>query len=261
MIQWASMANDGARQFFRISCPCGAALRLDVLTANRRQRCPSCNLSLSFVVTMDGRSKSPRVSIVVAPEAMNLEGESLAVMSRSEEPAAPEPEPAPPPRQRGKTVKGVLGTCSCGTSFPVDDEELTSIQACPNCGVEYHVVVKIERGTRTRTAILVPVKTTNVRRPSISPRVLVPPPPTRSVKRTQLPAKGRTRVAVPKAPPVIPPGAQRVDCSCGEPLAVRKKDVLRGMACPSCGRALKFQEVPNPQTLSPVIRIRPESKD
>jgi predicted nucleic acid-binding Zn-ribbon protein len=153
----------------------------------------------------------------------------------------------------------VLGTCICGTSFPVDDEELTSIQACPNCGVEYHVVVKMERGTRERSAILVPVKTVTVRRPSIAPRPM-PPPSTRSGKRTVLPAKGKTRVSVPKAPPVIPPGAQRVDCDCGEPLVVRKKDVVRGMACPACGRILKFQEVPNPQTLVPVIRIRPDPK-
>jgi hypothetical protein len=258
------MANEGQRAFHKVSCLCGAALRVDPLSPERRLRCPACGNSLDFIVTLDGKSKRPRVSIVVRAEAMIPEGESLATLADHGD----EPAPAPPPRaatsvpraRTGKTGMGVLGTCICGMSFPVDSEELTSIQTCPQCQTEYHCVVKIERGTHERTAILVPVKTAPVRRPSIAPTAL-PPAATRSGKRTQVTAgRGRTRMMTPKAPVQIPAGAQGVLCPCGATLVVRKKDVVRGMVCESCGRGHKLQEVPDPQTLVPVIRIRPEPK-
>jgi DNA-directed RNA polymerase subunit M/transcription elongation factor TFIIS len=260
------MADDGARAVHKVSCPCGAALRFNPMAADRRLKCPSCGLVLDFVVSVDGRSKRSRVSIVVSPEAVRTEGESLA-NTGNKEPAPAVEAPArgstsgPRPKPSGKTIKGVMGTCICGTLFPVDEEELTTIQACPQCGVEYHCVVKIERGSRQRTAILVPVKTAQVRRPSIAPQVLMPAT-TRTGKRTQLPPpKARSRTAaVPKPPPQIPPGAQAVPCACGEILVVRKKDVSRGMTCPGCGTVHKLQEVPDPQTLIPIIRIRPDSK-
>jgi DNA-directed RNA polymerase subunit RPC12/RpoP len=253
------MTDTSSRTPYRVSCPCGTSLRIDALKAERRLRCPTCGLVLSFVVTMDGRSRRPRVSIVVAPEAMKPEGESLATVSarKGEPPAAAEPK-ASRTRVGGRTVRGVLGTCACGTSFPVDDQELASIQACPQCGTRYHVVVKVERGTRKKTAILVPVDPQPGRRPAIAP---APPPATRAGRRTQVLGRGRTRVSRPPPPkPPIPPGAQGVDCPCGATLAVRRKDVARGMDCPACGRAVRFREVHDPQTLAPRIRIDPDAK-
>jgi DNA-directed RNA polymerase subunit M/transcription elongation factor TFIIS len=196
---------------------------------------------------MDGKSRRPRVSIVISPEAMKVDGDSLAVLADRQE------APPAPVRATSRTVRGVLGTCACGTSFPVDEEELTSVQACPSCGVAYHVVVKLDYASKKRTAILVPVKTVPVRRQSI----VAPSPAAKPERRTQ--AIGRGRTGASSAPKTqIPPGTQTVECSCGQVLLVRKADVARGMDCLKCGRALRFQEKADPQTLVPRIRIRPE---
>lgn len=250
------MPDDGMKAVHKVSCPCGAGVRVDAQTAERSVRCPKCNRLLDFVVSIDARSRRAKVSIVVSMDAMMLEGQSLGLgTSKKKGP----PPPVEPPRTRvpPRTVKGVFGTCICGTSFPVDDQELTTIAPCPRCGIEYHVVVKIERGTKKKTAMLVPVKSEVARRPTISPAAPPPPSATRSGKRTQAPMRARTKVAAPKPAPVeIPPGAQAVACSCGETLVVRRKDVVRGMLCPSCGRGLKFKEEIDPQTLAPRISLR-----
>lgn len=259
MIQCLPMANDAQRAPHKVSCPCGASLRVDPLSPERSLRCGACGNRLNFIVTFDGKSRRPRVSIVVSPEAMALEGQSLGA---ADDDPAPAPAPAPRattsvprPKASGNTVKGVLGTCLCGTQFPVDEEELTSIAACPTCGTEYHCVVKVERGTKAKSAILVPVKTAPVRRPSIAPTTT---PARGGGRRTQVRAR-TSAPKPPKAPVQIPPGAQGVPCPCGATLVVRRKDVVRGIVCESCGQAHKLQEVPDPQTLHPVIRIRPGS--
>jgi hypothetical protein len=247
----------------RVSCPCGTTLKVDPMKGERRARCPSCGLVLDFVVTLNEKSRKPSVSIVVSPEAMNVGSETLATLphAKAKEVSPPEPAPAPSESARtrvgGRTVKAVLGSCICGASFPVDDRELTSIQACPKCGIEYHVVVKLEPGTRKKTAILVPVKTVPVRRQTIPP----PPAGTKSIKKTQVikAGKGRTgAVPMPASPSVA--GAQIVACFCGEQLQVRKRDVAPGLECPSCHRGLRFQEVIHPQTLQPMICIVKEPK-
>ena len=227
----------------------------------RSLRCPVCSHVITFVVSVDRATKKPRVSIVVPPDAIKTDaGESLGASSRGgvTNPDPPPPQP-PSPRPKGP-AKGVFGTCLCGEEFQVDDEELTSIQACPRCGVKYHVVVKSDRATKVRSAILVPMEGAKPVKPRMSNSVLMRPP--RATKRTVAPArtKGPAPKPVTKPPPAIPPGAQAVRCSCGEVLVVRRKDVEAGLTCGTCGKSMRLMEDRDPQTLAPRIRIRPEPK-
>jgi len=80
--------------------------------------------------------------------------------------------------------------------------------------------------------------------------------------------RSRTRVVVPKTsaqrtepvrPPVVPevpPGAQAVPCSCGATFIVRRKDLSQGLTCARCGVAASFEEIRDPQTLAPTIRVK-----
>ena len=244
----------GERPAQRVSGPCGTTLRIDIMKADRKARCPNCGMTLAFVVTMDNRTRRPGISLVISADAMKVEGESLAQMPHAKAKGEPDEDPPAPvetsrTRVGGRTIKGVLGTCTaCDTAFPVDDRELTSIQPCPNCGVEFHVVTKIVPGTKKKTAILVPVKLAPARRQTVAP----PSSPTRAIKRTQ--------VAKPARSVTLPPGAQGVPCTCGDLLVVRKKDVAAGMTCPNCGKAVKFQESIHPQTMVPILRVKDSKK-
>jgi len=220
----------------KVSCPCGSVLKIDTFSEERRLRCPRCQRLIDVVVSFDRSSKRSKVSIVVPLEALISEGESLGAST------AKKLEPPPPPTPRPKTVvRGVFGTCLCGEEFPVDDRELTTIQPCPRCGTKYHVVVKLDRETKKRSAILVPVEGPSTLRPKASP--------TRAIKKVKA-----------KATEAAAPGTQLVTCPCGQTLAARRKDVAAGLACSSCGRTLRLMEDRDPQTLAPRIRLRPDPK-
>jgi len=249
--------QDKIRTYVKVSCPCGNAVRIDPMSEVRSLRCPVCSYQISFVVTVDRATKRPKVSIVVPPDAIKSDaGESLGVASRHSSKAAAPPPPEPPAPRPQAVTRGVFGTCPCGAEFQVDEVELTTIQACPRCAVKYHVVVKMDRATKARSAILVPVEGAQPLKPRpLSPAVVKT---TRAVKRPAPPEK--TRVKPAKPAPVIPPGAQAVKCSCGEILVVRKRDVVAGLTCGECGKALRLMEDRDPQTLAPRIRVRPDPK-
>lgn len=251
------MREEQLKSYAKVSCPCGNAVRIDPMSSERSLRCPRCSYLIDFVVTVDKATKRPKVSIVVAPDAIKGAGESLAAASKPKRLPPPEPEAPPPPpaASRAKSVvRGVFATCLCGEEFPVDDRELTTIQPCPRCGVKYHVVVKIERDTKKRTAMLVPVEGTP---PPPRPRVsqISAPRATRAPKRTRV-----THAPKPRATAAVPPGAQAVVCSCGESLVARRRDVEAGLTCGACGKVLRLMEDRDPQTLAPRIRLRPDPK-
>ncbi len=273
----------------KVSCLCGEQIRVDPLSTDRRVTCPACGSNFDFVVTLDPGKKRSRVSIVLPRAAMKTEGDSLAILGKGgdkipEKPAAkapaaksaPPPPPPPPPtpsrvtrKVSPKTVYALTGHCECGEEFPLHDTgELATVQACPACGRSYHVVFKLEPGTRKKTAILVPDKFTLPKS-----RTLAAPKPPKGATKTGktvvndpgsrvtdffTPSGKRTRVTKvkPKAPPEIPPGAQAVPCSCGEFFVVRRKDVGRSLTCESCGKTSSFEEARDPQSLAPIIRIK-----
>jgi hypothetical protein len=287
----------------KVSCVCGFQVRVDPHAASRQVTCPSCRSTFDYVVTIDQVSHAPRLSLILPRSALKPEGESLALVPSAkvsepapepvaefrEEPApAPKPPPTPPPKSvtriskkgAGKTIKAILARCECGEDFPVEDNgELTSVQSCPSCKRSYHVVFKIESGTRNKAAIIVPTKPI-VRRDE---RVrTIPPKPSKAP--VAEPAdkgneaacgttnffgaskKGRTRVTKvsrntnvrkAKTPKEVPAGAQESPCACGETFIVRRRDVGQELTCAACGAKSLAVETRDPQTLAPVIRMKP----
>lgn len=273
----------------RVSCLCGTTVQVDPMNRDRRVTCPGCGNTFDFAVTVDQSNKNSRVSLILPRGALKPEGESLALHipppapppEPAEEPAAEfepveeaEPEPAPPPPpparvpRKSNTIQILMGHCECGNVFPLEDNgELTSIQACPTCKRTYHVVFKLEPGTRQKTAIIVPEKPVMHRRMVTT----VPKPPkgaTKAGKTVAPPAKARTKVGntrvvkapppapKPKAPVDIPVGAQAFPCDCGETFYVRRKDLGQELTCVGCGRKARFEESRHPQTLVPTLRIK-----
>ncbi|HVE39730.1 MAG TPA: hypothetical protein VNM14_07585 [Planctomycetota bacterium] len=279
-----TMRDEPAKPLPKASCLCGATLKVDPLKQDRRVTCPDCNSTFDFVVTVDAARKKSMVSIVLPKAAMKTEGESLASLGgRPEQPdyqpdlfaetkskpakAAPPPKaPAPkgvtkvPRKGGGKTISVPMATCECGAVFPLEDNgELTSLQSCPQCNLTYHVIFKIESGTKKKTAIIVPEK------PVIKHRMQTVAPPKAQGRPGDVTdfftKKGRTRVSKvsvkPKAPPPeIPPGAQGVPCDCGQLFVVRRRDLGQQKTCEGCGKTATFEEARDPQTLAPVIRIK-----
>jgi hypothetical protein len=267
-----------------VSCLCGAEVRVDPMNRNRDVTCRDCGNTFSFAVTMDQGNRNSRVSLILPSGAFKPEGESLAMFPQSREPEeaadfepvaeeAPAPPPPPPKSvaripKRSQTIQTLMGHCECGSVFPLQDTgELTSIQSCNTCQRSYHVIFKLEPGTRQKTAIIVPTK------PLVHRRTMIPAPPPKPPKgATKVmsnsvapPAKARTKVgntrvmkpAKPRGPVEVPPGAQAVACSCGETFIVRRRDVGQELACSGCGRKARFEERVDPQTLAPIIRIKP----
>lgn len=282
---WTMKDEPPLRKIHKVSCLCGAEVRVDPLSTDRRVTCPSCNSTFDFVVTVDAGRRSSRLSIVLPRAAMKTEGESLGKTAPKAEPKAAPPAPkaatqAPKAvtqvpkgvtriskKSSGKTIQISMANCECGATFPLEDTgELATVQSCPQCNRTYHVVFKIEHGSKRKTAIVVPDKPIVHRRttapaPKPSPAGDKPDPIadifTERRNRTRVAKKsGRTSVPKPKAPPEIPPGAQGVPCSCGELFVVRRKDLDREMTCAGCGRKASFEEARDPQTLAPMLRIR-----
>src|SRR6185503_9190960 len=277
------MAEDQFRSFQKVSCLCGAQLRVDPQSQNRHVACPTCGNAFDVVVSMDAAKRRSRVSIVLSRAAMKTEGESLGKagdepVKAGKAPAAkaePTPTPAKPmPKVTrvsrkvcGKTTKAIMGNCECGASFPLEDtDELTILQTCPQCNILYHVVFKLEHGTHVKTAMLVPEKPKLPKSRTIAqkPASTKPIVPLEESRVTDFfTKKGRTRVSAAKAkpsktkaPPEIPPGAQGVPCPCGTIFVVRRKDLNGELTCEGCGKTATFQETRDPQSLAPVIRIR-----
>jgi hypothetical protein len=75
------MADEQARNYAKVSCLCGAQIRVDATSADRHVTCPSCDSTFDFVVSVDAARKRSRVSIVLSRAAMKTEGESLGKSS------------------------------------------------------------------------------------------------------------------------------------------------------------------------------------
>jgi hypothetical protein len=232
------MAEEASRSGQKVSCVCGAQLRVDTTKADRRVTCASCRNTFDFVVSVDAARKRSRVSIVLTRAAMKTEGDSLGKAGPTEEEEALfTPEPTPPPEVKpaksrqpteykpkvnkvvkkvgGKTTRIVMGNCECGAEFPLEDTgELATLQSCPQCNTPYHVVFKIEHGTNQKTAMLVPEKPKLPKARSMTVKPGAPPlfpegnPSPDDVRVTDFftPAKkGRTRVSKASNTKVKPP--------------------------------------------------------
>jgi hypothetical protein len=270
---------DTLSQERRVTCPsCGSTFDY-VVTIDQASHAPRLSLILP-----KGALKPDGESLALSPSARAAEPEPEPEQEAEFVPVPDEPPPPPPkavtrvPKKGGaKTIKGVIARCECGQDFPVEDNgELTSVQSCPVCDRAYHVVFKLSGGVKS--AIIVPTKPI-VHRGGEKLRSIVSKPPkgTTQVRKANNDVtttdffgpnrKGRTRVTKiarntkvtpkPKAPVEIPAGAQAAPCACGETFIVRRKDVGQVLTCASCGAKSKAAEVRDPQTLAPIIRMKP----
>jgi hypothetical protein len=263
------------RKIQKMSCPCGAEVRVDPLSAKRRVTCPGCRNTFDFVVTMDASHRNSRLSLVLTREVMHTDGESLgaAPETGASEPVAPEPPPKAPAAPKNptrvskkaavKASSASVANCECGATFPLEDTgELTSMQSCPQCSRAYHVVFRIEPGTKKKVPIVVPGKPIVHRRtvpPSSKPASAADPMSDVFTERRNRTKVSKKPVRAPgklKPPPEIPPGAQGVPCPCGRIFVVRRRDIGTEMICEACGKAAVFEEARDYQTLAPIIRIR-----
>jgi hypothetical protein len=239
------------------SCDCGARVSVDPMTKERRIPCPGCGKTLDFTVDFDLKKRSLRVSVVI-PRGSGAQASSAKS----------------PAKSSGRTIRGVVAQCPCGTSFPIDEQQKDEAQICPGCKCSYHVVVKTDPLSKKRVAILVPRKPLIHRDEIIRATVVrkAPDPaaqPSSALRSADLTRRNRTRIIVPKTPPApvappppppppeIPLGAQAAPCTCGATFIVRKKDLAGQMTCAHCGLVTGFQEIRDPQTLAPTIRIKP----
>jgi hypothetical protein len=148
------MRDKAPRTIQKVSCLCGAEVCVDPQSRDRQVVCPACRSTFAFVVTMDPKLKNSRLSLVLSPAAMKRAGESF-----SEAPLSPPPKPVTraPKRSSGKTIHVSMARCECGAVFPLEDTgELTTLQSCPQCNRVYHVVFKIEHGSKEKSGIIVP---------------------------------------------------------------------------------------------------------
>jgi hypothetical protein len=265
------------RKTQKVSCPCGSDVSVNPLSPDRRVTCPGCRNTFDFVVTMDADRRTSRLSLVLTREVLHTEGESLG--AATEEPA-PRAKPAPPPPKAAPVSKNPTrvskkaaskasssastASCECGGSFPIEDTgELATLQSCPDCNRTYHVVFKIEPGTKKKVPIVVPGKPIVHRRtvpPSSKPASAADPVADIFTERRNRTKVGKKPARAPagkvKPPPEIPPGAQGVPCPCGNIFVVRRRDIGNEMTCEACGKAAVFEEARDYQTLAPIIRIR-----
>ena len=242
---------------FLVSCFCGAQVGVDPRAERRVVDCPECGASVDFVVSMDPRLKSPKVSIVLPRAAFAAQ-------------QAKAPAPPPPEIKAPKTVvnaplpgAGLAAPCPCGATMIVDGESLTSEKTCTLCGTTYHVVLKRVPGTSRQEVILVPKKIVPVRRQTVLPpgagstragqsRVAKKPAGRTKVGNTRIGGK-----TVAKKGKAGAPGVQPVLCECGEMLYVHRQDLGRDIPCPRCGVLLHLHETLDPQTLVPRLEATP----
>ncbi len=232
--------------------------------------CTKCGVSVDFVVSIDPRIKSPRVSIVLPRSAFA----AFEVKPDGKKEAGPEPKPETRTRkaepQDSPPGGGLAASCSCGATMIVDSEELTSIQTCTLCGTAFHVVIKRVPGSTRKEVILVPKKISPSRKSMVVPSS--PPTPRAGVTRSTQKQGSRTKVTTARAgrktvaprkskPPVeAPPGSQLVLCRCGQTLLVYRRDLGRDIPCQGCGILLHLHETLDPQTLSPKLEATPVRK-
>src|SRR4051812_16772776 len=113
----------------KVSCLCGADVRVDPMAATRRVTCLMCRSTFDFVVTVDAARKNSRISLILPRGALGMPGTGPL-------PSAPAPRAAPPPtparavtnvtkapkKTPGKTLRGIVAGCDCGEHFPVEDD-------------------------------------------------------------------------------------------------------------------------------------------
>jgi hypothetical protein len=217
--------RDDAR--VKARCPCGAEFAVDDHELTSEQSCPRCRALYHVVLKMDPRTRK-KVAILVpkGPLAKEEKGKTRP--------------PPPPPRPSTKAARPPAPKSA--DKFEAIFFEEASEAPPPMPG----------RDREADREKMAPSPATKPDSRRVRPLKKGDP-----VEEAQEPAAAPVPEAPCGGPPRPPPGAQAVACPCGAYVMVRRKDLDQTLPCMGCGRALRFIEDRDPQTLAPRIRIRP----
>jgi len=250
-----------------VSCPCGASLRIDPNETTQEMACPECGMTLEIVVTVDAKTKLPKVGILVKPGA---------VTPRSG-------------KDKGKETH--VAKCVCGAQITIEEDRVDSVYTCVICDADYTASIrKAKSGLSTlvlRPLVAAPAKNTSRRSASkggaIPKAILIKPPEKTTVTKVTKGAPPPTRTW--KSPPMPEPpsggaaakekllllakgevGAQEVSfvgkdqlisCFCGGMILLREGFNREIVKCPVCSKAYRIFLAQQPKTAATMAVMIP----
>jgi hypothetical protein len=256
----------GKGEISEVSCPCGASLRIDPNETTQEMACPECGMTLEIVVTVDSKTKLPKIGILVKPGAVT-------------------------PRSGKGKGEIHIAKCVCGAQITIEEEHVDSVYTCVICDADYTASIrKAKSGLSTlvlRQLVAAPAKS-NVRR--VGPRGGLPtktsvpakttvtkvikgaPPPTRSFKSPPIAATAANENAANREKMLLMAkgdvGAQEVSfvgkdqliaCFCGAMILLRDGFGREIVKCPVCSKGYRIFVAMHPKTNSTMAVMIPRA--
>jgi hypothetical protein len=250
-----------------VSCPCGASLRIDPNETTQEMACPECGMTLEIVVTVDAKTKMPKIGILVKPGA---------VTSRSG-------------KNKGNEVH--IAKCVCGAQITIEEDRVDSVYTCVICDADYTASIrKAKSGLSTlvlRQLVAAPTKNTARRvgpRGGLPTKTTVPakttvtkvtkgaPPPTRSFKSPPISLQPANENAANKEKMLLMAkgdvGAQEVSfvgkdqliaCFCGAMILLRDGFGREIVKCPVCSKGYRIFVAMQPKTKATMAVMIPRA--
>lgn len=250
-----------------VSCPCGASLRIDPNETTQEMACPECGMTLEIVVTVDPKTKLPKVGILVKP---------MAVTPRSG-------------KDKGRETH--VAKCVCGAQITIEEDRVDSVYTCVICDADYTASIrKSKSGLSTlvlRPLVAAPAKSTP-KKPSAKggiPKAIIvkppekttvtrvlkgAPPPTRTWKSPPIPQQPATGGAAAKEKLLLlaagEVGAQEVShvgkdqlisCFCGGMILLRDGFNREIVKCPVCSKGYRIFLALQPKTAATMAVMIP----
>lgn len=225
--------KSGKPQVYAVPCPCGARIEVEASSFGRPRACPSCGQRVTVRWGLDpmGRERVPVVTVQPAP--------------------TPVPARCPP-----STLTAV---CDCGRSRPVSPKEALSVPVCPGCGGPMVVLDGSGPGEprgRRKAGRAAPPPPPRPEAPSRAGRRKAPAPaPGKAERRRVPPPPGPAGGRPPQAAPPRPLKMGEFVCKCGAIQPPRTSRTGRKFTCASCGRTGHVEQVLDPETQNPVLKV------
>jgi len=250
-----------------VSCPCGASLRIDPNETTQEMACPECGMTLEIVVTVDARTKMPKVGILVKPGAVT------------------------PRSGKGKGNEVHIAKCVCGAQITIAEDRVDSVYTCVICDADYTATIRKSRsGLSTlvlRPLVAAPARSTVRRvgpRGGLPARTAVPakttvtkvtkgaPPPTRSFRSPPIASPPANENAANREKMLLlakgDVGAQEVSfvgkdqliaCFCGGMILLRDGFGRELVKCPVCSKTYRIFVAMQPKTKATMAVMIPRA--
>jgi hypothetical protein len=233
-----------------ISCPCGAPLQVNMRSLKPVQVCPECKDSLTIVVTVDPGTQKRKVGILVTPAAVIVPSKRKA--------SAPTQLPV-----QEQSLSGVHNPkCACGSRVPVDLRSVDSVYSCSWCGACYTAVAKRDEMTGSEIPLLMSVNVLPLG--NEKPRTASKPPlaekarknPASRIERAERVGQESLLVTATNslgAQPLLVQGKEvKINCFCGDEIAVDEKASRQILDCPQCALSLLVLMAIEPKSKTPM---------